>query len=93
MAVLDIAVLHVDGNHNSGVCYLYNYRRTVAAIRTDLYQGIIIVVGIGGGLIFILPTGGMNLTSSYHRTTWAFPVSEISVCTNWSKFFPGRLTY
>jgi SSS family solute:Na+ symporter len=49
-----------------------------AAIKTDLYQGIIIIVGIGGGLIFILTRlGGIqNLISQLPSDYLAFPVSE-----------------
>lgn len=49
-----------------------------AAIRTDLYQGIIITVGIGGGLIFILTKlGGIGaLLSQIPSDYLAFPISE-----------------
>jgi SSS family solute:Na+ symporter len=49
-----------------------------AAIKTDLYQGIIILVGIGGGLIFILAKfGGVGaLLSQMPPDYLSFPVSE-----------------
>ncbi|MDD5190893.1 MAG: sodium:solute symporter family protein [Dehalococcoidales bacterium] len=49
-----------------------------AAIKTDLYQGIIIIVGIGGGLIFILTkVGGLgNLFAHLPAGYKSFPLSE-----------------
>lgn len=49
-----------------------------AAIRTDLYQGIIIIVGIIGGLIFVLTKfGGVNaLLSQLPPDYLSFPVSR-----------------
>jgi len=49
-----------------------------AAIRTDLYQGIIIIVGIGGGLIFVLTkVGGLGaLFSQLPASFSSFPLAE-----------------
>jgi solute:Na+ symporter, SSS family len=49
-----------------------------AAVRTDFYQGIIIIVGIGGGLIFVLSrVGGLGaLFSQLPSTFSSFPLSE-----------------
>ena len=49
-----------------------------AAIKTDLYQGIVIIIGIGGGLIFILiKIGGLGtLISQSPASYWSFPLSE-----------------
>jgi solute:Na+ symporter, SSS family len=49
-----------------------------AAIRTDLYQGIIIIVGIGGGLIFVLTKiGGFGALFSQLPTSYtSFPLTE-----------------
>ena len=49
-----------------------------AAVRTDLYQGIIILVGIGGGLIFILSKiGGLDVLFSQAPSGFtAFPISK-----------------
>jgi SSS family solute:Na+ symporter len=49
-----------------------------AAIKTDLYQGIIIIVGIGGGMIFILTRlGGLSGLMKQLPTSYvSFPLSE-----------------
>jgi solute:Na+ symporter, SSS family len=49
-----------------------------AAIRTDLYQGIIIIVGIGGGLIFVLTkVGGLGALFSQLPSSFnSFPLAE-----------------
>jgi solute:Na+ symporter, SSS family len=49
-----------------------------AAVRTDLYQGIIIIVGIGGGLIFVLTNvGGLGaLFSQLPSSFSSFPLAE-----------------
>jgi SSS family solute:Na+ symporter len=49
-----------------------------AAVRTDLYQGIIIIVGIGGGLIFVLTkVGGIGaLFSQLPSSFSSFPIAE-----------------
>jgi solute:Na+ symporter, SSS family len=49
-----------------------------AAIRTDFYQGIIIIVGIGGGLVFVLSrVGGLGVLFSQLPSAFtSFPLSD-----------------
>jgi SSS family solute:Na+ symporter len=58
-----------------------------AAIKTDLYQGIIIIVGIGGGLIFILSRlGGFEtLIAESPSSSLSFPLSETFGIYDWVK--------
>ncbi len=58
-----------------------------AAIKTDLYQGIIIIIGIGGGLIFILSRlGGFEtLIAESPPSSLSFPLSETFGVYDWIK--------